>query len=106
MLIGESIKYLRKKKGMEQKDLAKILMISDKTISSWECGRTEPRMGMLRKMANIFDVNLDDFADGLPDQTETDSDHFELSYTEKHLIQAFRSADTVTQKNVLKLLED
>lgn len=106
MLIGESIKFLRKNKGMEQKELAQLLQLSDKTISSWECGRTEPKMGMMQKMADIFEVNLDDFAGGFSEQTETDKDRFKLSDTEKHLIQAYRSADDVTRKNVLKLLED
>ena len=43
-MIGDNIRRLREEKGMSQSELAKKLFISDKTISSWEVNRTEPKM--------------------------------------------------------------
>lgn len=61
MDIGSTIKLFRKQKGMEQKDLAERLNVSNKTISSWETNRTEPKMEMIDKMCAIFGCRRSDF---------------------------------------------
>jgi len=64
MNIGENIRLLRQAHKMEQRDLADRLHISDKTVSSWECGRTEPKMGMIEEMAVIFGISKCEIIDG------------------------------------------
>lgn len=64
MGIGENIKRFRQAFNMEQKDLADKLHISDKTVSSWECGRTEPKMGMIEDIAEAFGVTKTDLIEG------------------------------------------
>ena len=64
MGIGENIKKLRKQHNMEQKDLAKKLNISDKTVSSWERDRTEPKIGMIEKMCEVFDCEKTEIIGG------------------------------------------
>lgn len=61
MSIGENIKNIRIEAGMEQKELAELLHISNKTVSSWECGRTEPKIGMIEAMSKIFNRPKSDF---------------------------------------------
>ena len=61
MNIGETIKRFRTMRGMEQKDLALMLGVSNKTISSWETNRTEPKMEMIDKMCSIFNCRRSDF---------------------------------------------
>ena len=39
--IGKFISDERKAKGYTQKQLSELLGISDKTISKWECGKTD-----------------------------------------------------------------
>lgn len=57
--IAENIKKLREKRGLNQVQLAELLGISDKTVSSWEIGRTEPNMGFVQAMCEIFNINAD-----------------------------------------------
>lgn len=64
MDIGKSIKQMREKLGMEQQELADKLNISNKTISSWECGRTEPKMGMIEQMCKVFGCEKTVLIDG------------------------------------------
>ena len=52
--IGKRIKYFREQNNITQKDLGKSLNVSDRTIHSWEIDRTEPNMGMVDKMCQIF----------------------------------------------------
>lgn len=63
MDIGDKIKKFRKKSGMEQKELARRLNISPKTVSSWEVNRTQPKMEMIEAMCKIFQCRKSDFLD-------------------------------------------
>lgn len=54
MNIGNNIKKWREARGLKQSELAEILGVSDKTISSWEINRTEPKMGMVEKISNAL----------------------------------------------------
>lgn len=84
MNIGENIKKQRERLGMEQKELADKLGLSNKTISSWECGRTEPRMGMIEDMCVIFGIDKTTLIDGII-EVEKPVNHSDvlLSYAEK-----------------------
>ena len=56
MGIGMNIKDLREKAGLSQGELARILNVSDKTVSAWENGTRTPRMGAIQKLADYFHV--------------------------------------------------
>ena len=56
---GTIIKKLREQKGMDQKSLGDIVGVSDKTVSSWEINRTEPKMGIVQQLADYFGVSTD-----------------------------------------------
>lgn len=55
MNIGSRIKDLRIKANLTQKELANILFVSDKAISSWEANRTEPSLELIIKLSEVFD---------------------------------------------------
>ena len=56
--LGEKIKKLREDAKLTQEELANMLYVSNKTISSWEVNRTMPDINMLFKISNIFNCNL------------------------------------------------
>lgn len=57
--IGKRIKHFRELKSMTQEDLAIALNVSRQTISSWEIDRTEPNMGTVEKLCNLFGCTLE-----------------------------------------------
>lgn len=57
--LGQKIRLLRESRNMTQKDLADLLKISDKTLSSYECDRWPPDTETCKKIASIFGVSLD-----------------------------------------------
>ena len=60
-MFSSNLKYLRKKYGMEQVELAsKLGRKSGSTISEWEKGSYTPKIKVLAQIANIFHVDLDD----------------------------------------------
>ncbi len=58
--IGENIKALRKMRGMTQGDLALILGGKKSLVSNYENGYSTPDIYTLIKLADVFDVSLDE----------------------------------------------
>ena len=57
-LIGNLICEARKKKKLTQQELAKLLNVSDKTISAWETGKNSPDLGVLKNVSKYLDIDL------------------------------------------------
>lgn len=53
------IKELRRKMKLSQEEFADYLNVSQATVSSWECGNSDPDLNMLIKIADYFEVSLD-----------------------------------------------
>lgn len=70
MNIGERIKKFRTSNNLYQAELAQMLNVSNKTISSWENNRTEPSFEFIESMCNIFHCSK---ADLLSDNLKSDA---------------------------------
>ena len=57
--IGETIRDLRKSKGITQEQLAEVLGLSTPAVSKWESGQTCPDIATLPILARYFGVNMD-----------------------------------------------
>lgn len=55
---GETLSSLRKQNNMTQKELASVLHVSDKVISKWELGQSEPDLFTLKQIAQIFNISV------------------------------------------------
>lgn len=62
--IGKHIAEVRKEKGFTQKSLSDALFIGDKTISKWERGIIAPDITILRKLADVLDMSLEELLCG------------------------------------------
>lgn len=63
-ITGETIKRLREKKKLTQKELAEKLMMSDKTISKWETKKGLPDLSILSELANALSVSVPELLTG------------------------------------------
>lgn len=57
--VGLNIKFLRKKNGLTQDDLAKKLGVGRAKIGSYEEGRALPKLSLLQFLAEYFKLTLD-----------------------------------------------
>lgn len=74
MYLAENIRYLRKKNNMSQEDLADILdRKSFTTIQKWESGVSDPPFKILKRLSEIFNVDMDTLANV---HLESDADIF------------------------------
>lgn len=58
--IGKNIAEYRKFAGMSQIEFAEKLNYSDKAVSKWERGESLPDIVVLTKIANLFDISIND----------------------------------------------
>lgn len=58
--LGMMISSLRKEKGMTQLELAEKMGVTDKAVSKWERDLSFPDINSIPKLAEIFDVSVDD----------------------------------------------
>lgn len=65
---GERLKELRKNNDLTQKQLAGILHTNNSSICDWECGRSEPDLETVAKIAYFFEVSTD-YLLGLEDES-------------------------------------
>lgn len=56
---AENLKLLRAERKLSQRDLSKLLGVTQQCISEWELTKTEPTLTYLCKLADIFEVKLD-----------------------------------------------
>ena len=61
---GDTIKALREKKGMTQKQLGDQLLVCDKTISKWETGKGLPDITLLEPLAKALGVSVSELLSG------------------------------------------
>ena len=59
-MINEKLRELRLENNLTQRDLAKLLNVSNKTVSHWESGYTEPPRHIIVSIKKIFNVSYED----------------------------------------------
>ncbi len=62
--IGKFIASIRKEKNLTQQELGNKLFVTDKAVSKWERGLSLPDITLLKQLAKILDVEVNDILDG------------------------------------------
>ena len=68
-ILGGRIKKCRIENGLNQNDLAKMLNVSQTTITSWENKKQEPSLEKIKKLAIILNVS-EEYLIGIDNQTK------------------------------------
>ncbi len=58
-IFQQRLRDLRKEKKFTQKEFADKLQTTDDSIFSWEKGRSEPSIEMIRRICAIFNISAD-----------------------------------------------
>ena len=85
-MFSENLKFLRKKKGLSQEELAVRLNIVRQTVSKWEKGLSVPDADLLVKLADILEVSVAELLGGnIPDCEDTNELAEQLSRINEQL---------------------
>lgn len=60
--IASNLKFLRKRKGLTQQQFADALEIKRASVGAYEEDRAEPKYELLRKIAEFYDLTMDELA--------------------------------------------
>ena len=89
MKLKDNLKFLRRKAGLTQAELAKKMHLKQYNISDYEIGRIEPNIAKLDHFADIFNVSLDTLVgrkpkeiEKSPDDINSDIRNFDYNYSE------------------------
>ena len=69
-MFQENLISLRKLNGLSQEELAEKVGISRQTLSKYETGEAVPDIQKCKKLADIFQVSLDDLVNYEKDENE------------------------------------
>lgn len=72
---GTMIAILRKEKGMTQLELAEKMGVTDKAVSKWERDISFPDVNTLPKLAEVFDVTVDELMQTKKETKENGTDN-------------------------------
>ena len=61
--LAENIRFYRKQLGLTQEELARKLILQQNRVSNYENGYSTPDVYTLCRLAEIFDVTLDDLVE-------------------------------------------
>lgn len=57
---SNNLKYLRKRNNLTQIDLSKLIQVNNKTIMSWEKGKSYPSLPNFIKLCNLYKLTADE----------------------------------------------
>ena len=60
MSLGDTIRSKREERDMTQQELVEILHVTRQTVSRWESGSRCPDLILSKKIADTFDISLDE----------------------------------------------
>ena len=63
ILFSSNIRALRENSRLTQQQLADKLSVTQRKISYWESGKIEPDLESLWRLADFFDVTIDELVD-------------------------------------------
>lgn len=79
-MFSENLTAMRKVHNMTQEELAEAVGVSRQAIAKWENGDTVPDIEKCRKLAQVFEVSLDDLVN-----YQAEDNHLPMPPKGKHL---------------------
>lgn len=99
MKFGNILKELRKEKGLTQRELAKLLNISNSSLAMYETDKREPDFELVKKIAEFFDVTMDYLLGN------NKSNSTEQNGSQPYYVELNRVVQNMNKKEVEKVLD-
>jgi transcriptional regulator with XRE-family HTH domain len=104
--LGKQIKFYRQKSKLTQQSLADLLNLKNKNIlSSWELGKSEPDIFMIKKLCHIFKIDINTFFDFTDIKKLNVSNSDVLTDADIDLMKKIDALSDTDRKYLLKLVD-
>lgn len=100
------LKELRNESGLTQSQFAKAIGTSQKNISRWELGETEPSAYYLKKIAEFYKITTD-YILGVEDDLghkSFDTANNAVTPEERKILNAYRALSPTNKQMILRML--
>ena len=97
-VICQKIRYYRKKKGLEQKQLGAMVGVSGNAVTNWEKGRARPDISLIPDLCDILGISFSEIF-GM------DAPKLQMTTHEKNLIQSYRELNGDNQGFVTTVID-
>ena len=106
MELGNVLAQLRSLKGLNQRDFAQALGVSNGAVAMWETNKRQPDLEMIKKISLFFNVTVD-FLLGLEksggrDYSNYQIDNFEFPYEFKMRIRDLMAEQKISEEEFTK----
>ena len=101
--LAKTLKELRLKAGLTQKQVYEYLGVPQSTFSSWEIGKAEPPTATTLKLCNLYGV--DDILAAFGYDGKDENGNIVPTYSELQHIEKYRSLDDHGKEHVSNVLE-
>ena len=99
--IHNNLRYLREARDMKQRQVAEALGVSRSAYTNYEAGARCPDADMLTKMADFFEISVDEILGHTPKQSKD----FRLQPRELMLVKKFRALSAAGQTRTLQQMD-
>lgn len=104
--IAESLKNLRAKYGLTQEEMAKICEVSTVSISKWERGISQPRMGVIEKLSRHFKIQKSSIIDGTFMESDERTELLNMAFDGRPELRVlFDVAENASSDDILKAIK-
>ena len=76
MEMGKEIRRLWQDRGLTQEALADRLSVTRQAVSNWECGKTQPDIETLHRIADVLDITVEELIYGEKRQLTVVHNHY------------------------------
>lgn len=96
-MFNEKLKSARKRKGLSQAALGKLLGVQAQTVGRWETGKSKPNLEIINKLCEALDVPLRYFIN----EERVD---YQLTLEEAFVINKYRELNDDGKQMIINLL--
>lgn len=82
-MLSDRLKELREDLELNQEDVAKRINVGRSTYASWEVGRAEPSVSILKDIAKFYNVSIDYLCENTDIKEAYYNDHRLCNYINK-----------------------
>jgi len=102
-ILGKRLKLLREKLGKNQEHVANTIGISRARYSHYENNHVEPDIGLIRKLANYFNVTTDYLLGNSDNPDLTEDESFEAFINDPELERWYKELPKNDEEDLKKL---
>lgn len=109
-MLQDNLKKLREERGLTKRELCEKTGISERAYLTYEFGEREPKIGVIQKLAEFYNISTDYLLDRQTADAPTSAlqqliDKFQLTKDQAGLLIAYLNMNESDRENLIKCIK-